>query len=535
MYEVMRIQPILFLIMALLVSCQQNKASVSEYQWPDGVAYEIFVQSFYDSDNDSIGDIPGLTQKLDYLHDLGIDAIWLMPIMPSPSYHKYDVMDYYDIHPNYGTMDDFKEFVNEAHERGIKVIIDLVVNHTSNQHPWFVNAAEGEGSKFREYYVWADKDSVAEQIAKKEVSFDSDNIRQWHPVNGDTTKEHYYGFFWGGMPDLNFDNPEVREEIYKIGRFWLEEIGVDGFRLDAAKHIFPDERAADNVAFWQEFKKEMESIKPDVYLVGEIWANAEATAPYAAGFTSFFNFDLAFSILQSVKRSQAVNSSIAGNGWDVGEGSSFISSLIRNRKIYKQVNPGYHDAIFLSNHDQNRVMSVLENDLDKAKAAASLLLTLPGTPYIYYGEETGMRGKKPDPRIREPFLWKEGKDDDRPLWIEPEYNTAEQLQALSLQIEDENSLFNHYKKLIKIRNEYPALMEGELKNVDLQNQSVVAFERTSTTGDILVIHNIGNNTIAVALPDKYKAAILKETLNEKAALVDQEITLPHHSSAIIAF
>ena len=175
--------------------------------WPNGVTYEIFVQSFADSDGDGIGDINGMTGKLDYLLDLGIGAVWLMPISPSPSYHKYDVTDYKGIHPDYGTMDDFKKFVEEAHEKNIKVIIDLVVNHTASGHPWFIEASSSPENPYRDYYVWADKDSIADQLAKKEISQDSDNITQWHAVNGDTTKEHYYGFFWGGMPDLNFDNP----------------------------------------------------------------------------------------------------------------------------------------------------------------------------------------------------------------------------------------------------------------------------------------------------------------------------------------
>lgn len=532
---------LLFLItISTLISCkgskeEQNLTTEKKAQKPiSGVAYEIFVQSFYDTNKDSIGDIKGLIAKLYYLEELNVDAVWLMPIMPSPSYHKYDVTDYYDIHPDYGTMSDFKSFVSNAHEKNIKVIIDLVVNHTSSRHPWFVEAAKGPDNRYRDYYVWADKDSIAEQLAKKEISFDSDNLTQWHSVNGDTLNNHYYGFFWGGMPDLNFDNPEVRREIYDIGRYWLEDIGVDGFRLDAAKHIYPDDRAADNHEFWKEFKTEMEKADPDVYLVGEIWANAETTAPYAAGFTSFFNFDLAYSILESVKRGNVVDASIAGHGWEVDENSSFISTLIANRAIYKDINPSYQDAIFLTNHDQNRVMSVLENDINKAKVVASILLTLPGTPYIYYGEEIGMRGKKPDPKIREPFLWKSGEDPNRPKWIDPYYNTTDNLDPLTVQRKDTASLFNHYKEVINLRKAHPVLEKGKIRYTDVTNSSVVGYIRENSDEQLLILHNISDDMQTISLGGEIKGYNLVKYINGRPVLISEVVELAPYSSVILS-
>lgn len=459
--------------------------------WGDHIVYEIFVQSFYDSDGDSIGDIPGMTSKLDYLADLKIDAIWLMPTMPSPSYHKYDVTDYYGVHEDYGIMNDFEHFVTEAHKRNIKVIIDLVVNHTSSQHPWFLESSKSEQSDYRNFYVWADKDSIVEQLAKKETSFDSDNIRQWHPVNGDTTREHYYGFFWGGMPDLNFDNPQVREKIYEIGRFWLNEIGVDGFRLDAARHIYPDDRPEDNHAFWREFKAEMEKAKPDVYLVGEIWEDANTAAPYASGFTSFFNFDLAFSILESINRGTVVSATIEGHGWEIDEDASFIRQLISNRSIFEKENQDYLDAVFLSNHDQNRVLSVLKNDIKKAKLAASILFTLPGTPYIYYGEEIGMRGMKPDPRIREPFYWA-ADDEGNTSWLVPQHNSPDSTTSWKVQSEDENSIFNHYKEMISLRKSRPVLAYGDLQEHFVPNDHILSYIRSYEDDQVIVYHNLSN-------------------------------------------
>lgn len=481
------------LTLLLSTSCQSimKEKALPENKFPDGVAYEIFIQSFADSNKDGIGDIPGATQKLDYLQDLGVKAVWLMPVMPSPSYHKYDVTDYKAIHPDYGTMEDFKEFVAEAHTRGIKVIIDMIINHTSSEHPWFQSAMTGPESLYRDYYVWADKDSIADEIAKKEVTQDSDNIRQWHMVNDNEAAEHYYGFFYGGMPDLNFDSERVRAEIVDIGRFWLEEVNVDGFRLDAAKHIFPDDRIKDSYEWWQYYSDEMRKVKPDVYLIGEVWAASDVVKEFAKGLPALFNFDLAGSIQQSVIQGKDVAATIDGPEWSNLENQSLVTRLIEQRKVFKSANPNYQDAIFLSNHDQNRIVSNLNGNAAKAKLAASILLTLPGTPYIYYGEEIGMLGKKPDEHIREPFLWDEQKiDPGRTKWIKPKFSTDKTVSVLSLQKEDENSIYNHYKALIALRNEYSSLAKGEIAELVLNNPFLLAFQRIYEGDTLKVVHNL---------------------------------------------
>lgn len=483
----------LVLNLLLFTSCQSTmKESNSEQvQFPDAVVYEIFIQSFADSNNDGIGDIPGATQKLDYLQDLGVKAIWLMPIMPSPSYHKYDVTDYKAIHPDYGSMDDFKKFVAEAHTRDIKVIIDMIINHTSSEHPWFQSASKGPESPYREYYVWANKDSIADQIAKKEVTQDSDNITQWHTVNDNEAAEHYYGFFYGGMPDLNFDSEKVRAEIIEIGKFWLEEVNVDGFRLDAAKHIFPDERIKDSYEWWQYYSDELRKIKPDVYLIGEVWASSEVVKEFAKGLPALFNFDLAGSIQQSVIQGKHVAATIEGPEWKNMESENLVSRLIEQRKVFHSANPDYQDAIFLSNHDQNRIMSNLKGDRAKAKLAASILLTLPGTPYIYYGEEIGMLGKKPDEHIREPFLWDEQKkDSSRTSWIKPKFSTDNKMIPLNVQKEEKASVYNHYKALIALRNEHPILAKGEIAELNLDNKFLMSFQRIFEGDTLKVVHNL---------------------------------------------
>lgn len=485
------------------VEQSKNEEMTTVNQWPNGVCYEIFIQSFADSNGDGIGDISGATQKLDYLQDLGVRAVWLMPIMPSPSYHKYDVVDYYDIHPDYGTMDDFKTFVKEAHKRNIDVVIDMIINHTSSEHPWFKKAASSKDSPFREYYVWADRDSIADQIAKEEVTQDSGNITQWHTVDGDEEAEHYYGFFYGGMPDLNFDSEKVREEIINIGEFWLSEVGVDGFRLDAAKHIYPDDRVKDSYEWWQTYRDAMREIKPDVYLVGEVWASSEVVKEFVKGLPALFNFDLAGSINQSVINERNTASTIEGPEWKEVEGETIIDRLVEQRETFSSYSEDYKDAIFLSNHDQNRVMSNLKADDAKAKLAASILFTLPGSPYIYYGEEIGMLGKKPDEHIREPFLWS-NKDEDtvRATWITPRFSTDKKVKSLAEQMADSESLYNHYKEMITLRNNSDLLTNGEIVAIDVDNPGVLAYARVLEEEGVTIFHNLTSKAILVALNDE---------------------------------
>ena len=478
---------------AFAIACSPKEVAEPVNYWPQaGVTYEIFVQSFNDSDGDGIGDLNGVTEKLDYVKELGANAIWFMPIMPSPSYHKYDVTDYRAIHPDYGTMEDFKNLLDEAHKRDIKIVIDMIINHSSSEHPWFVESRKGRDNEFRDYYVWAQKDTIAESIEKKVITLDSDNIRQWHdPGNGE---DFYYGFFIGGMPDLNFDNPKVREEIYDIGKFWLEEVGVDGFRLDAAKHIFPDDRLLDNHAFWKEFRAKMEAIKPDVYLVGEVYDKKEIVAPYLPGLPALFNFDFHYTLLEALNTE---------NGMLLAKKQKEILDF------YQGITPNFIDATISSNHDQPRLLNELGSDPEKYKQASAILLTMPGAPYLYYGEEIGMLGLKPDENIREPFLWDlKEKDKGRTSWIEPVYSTDATVTPLSIQKEDPNSYFNHYKGLIFMRNTHPALAIGSLELAsEVYPKSVMAYFRKAQNEEIFVLHNLGEKEITVDVPKEFSNKI----------------------------
>ncbi|HZV70417.1 MAG TPA: alpha-amylase family glycosyl hydrolase [Saprospiraceae bacterium] len=473
------------------------------------IVYEVFLQSYHDSNKDGIGDIPGLISKLDYIHELGATAIWITPVHPSPSYHKYDVSDYFGIHPDYGTMADMDRLIKEVHDRGMKLILDFVVNHTSWQHPWFVASGSSPDNPFRNYYVWKDCDVVQDEINKKTTTFDSDNITQWHKWNDE--KECYYGFFWKGMPDLNFDNPVVRKEVYKIGKFWLDK-GIDGFRLDAARHIFPDDRFDDTRLFWEEFRSEMEAVKPDVMIVGEVWSDPVQLTTLFKGLPSLFNFELTKSIPDAINE---------------GNPKRFIDSYSHIDSVYRASKVPFKDAVLLSNHDMNRIRSRLGGDMAKAKLAASLLMTLPGTPYIYYGEEIGMLGMKPDENNREPFLWGEETVQDTD-WMKPIYSIVPDVTPLQAQMDDPNSIYNYYKKWIKLRNEHPEISDSKLEFLKPASPNVLAYTLSGTTEILMVIHNLSGQVSMVSLPEHSK--IISD---ENLIITDNKVNVDPYTTILI--
>lgn len=489
-------------------SAQSSKVS----KWPKSVTYEIFVQSFADSDNDGIGDFNGMTSKLDYLQDLGVEAVWLMPIHPSSTYHKYNVDDYYAVHPDYGTIEDFKKFTEEAHKRGIHVIIDLVVNHSGRENFWFKEAVKDPHIKYWDYYVWAHKDDPQ---VKPPAGQRRSN---WYPVKG--SDYLYFAHFGSNMPDLNYDNPKLRQEIFNLGKFWLTEMNVDGFRLDAARHIFPDERATDMHRWWEYFLQEMKRIKEDVYIVGEVWADVSIVAPYLKGIPALFNFDMGGAIIKAVNEEK---------GGQLAEKHKEILDA------YKGVNPDYIDNTFLTNHDQDRVLSSVNGNIGKAKVAASILLTLPGSPYIYYGEEIGMIGKKPDPFIREPFIWDaKSKDEIRTSWEKPRFSTDSTVIPLSLQMSDENSIYSHYKKLISLRNSSVALTSGDLIPVPVSNPAISVFIRSDAGQSLLVVHNLSGTSQVLRLPSQVTGYSSVFYSNNNARLNNRQVEMPGYSTIILA-
>nr|WP_026235880.1 alpha-amylase family glycosyl hydrolase [Echinicola pacifica] len=503
----------------MIASCSKSGEKEMELKnyWPqNGVTYEIFIQSFYDTNGDGIGDIKGVTEKLDYVQELGANAIWFMPLMPSPSYHKYDVTDYKAIHPDYGSMDEFKVMIEEAHKRDIKIVIDMIINHTSDEHPWFVESRKGRDNPYRDYYVWAESDTIQDFLNKKVITLDSDNIRQWHdPGFGE---DFYYGFFTGDMPDLNFDNPEVRREIYEIGRYWLEEVGVDGFRLDAAKHIYPDDRAEDSHEFWNEFRAEMEKINPDVYLVGEVYDMKEVVAPYLTGLPALFNFDFHYTLLDAYKKQ---------------DGMMLAKKQSEVLNYYNGITDDFIDATISSNHDQPRLLNELGKSKQKLKQAIAILMTMPGAPYIYYGEEIGMLGQKPDPNIREPFLWDaRDKDSGRTSWIEPKFSTDETVTPLAAQKADPKSYFNHYKEVIHLRGTHPALAIGSLELLKEEfPKPIMAYKRIAAEEDLLVFHNIGSKPQEFMIPEGYSQKVYAL---KGAEIKEDKAILPAFSSLVLS-
>lgn len=485
--------------------------------------YEIFVRSFADSNGDGIGDLNGVTSKLDYVKSLGADGIWLMPVNPSPSYHGYDVTDYYGINSQYGTMEDFEKLLTEAHKRGIRVIMDLVLNHTSSEHPWFKDSESAADSKYRDWYVWASKlggDVPADGAA---------GPAPWHKIGSD----QYLGIFWDGMPDLNFENPAVRKEMIKVGQYWLKK-GVDGFRLDAAKHIYGDFKTTvnsksvqkKNQAWWQEFRAGLNEVNPNAYLVGEVWDTTAIIGPYLdKALNSAFNFDLAAQIIAVASSEKAT---------DIG------FTLSRVHEFYAKNSGGaFMDAPFLSNHDQARVMTALEGNVNHARMAAAMLLTLPGNAFIYYGEELGMTGNKPDEQIREPFPWS-GKGDNSVVTTWEPSNQGD----ISEETEDKDShsLLNTYRTLLSWRAQEPALRSGTIASYETDNDSVVSYMRSAEGKQLLVLHNVSGKPQTVAFPttkaksNEQPAAFTKllHATDKSAKLDGSKVLIPAYTSVVLS-
>ena len=452
-----------------------DQVEAETYWWNDRVFYEIFVRSFADSDGDGIGDLQGVISKLDYLNDgdptttddLGVTGIWLMPIMESPSYHGYDVTDYLRVEPDYGTNEDFKALIAAAHERGIAVIIDLVLNHTSREHPWFRDA-QTRGSQHDSWYRWSlTKPSQRGPWGQPEI---------WYPANG----RYYYAVFWDGMPDLNLKNPAVTQAMYNVAGYWLEEMGVDGFRMDAVRYYTEDGdvlASADSTFTWLKFwNAYIDSINPDAFTVGEIWTNTIEVSKYVQnGVDSAFEFDLARAMLDAAK-----------NGSNLGIGP------IQGRA--ERLLPEGQYSTFLTNHDQNRVMNEMGQNSDKAKVAASLLLTAPGVPFLYYGEEIGMIGVKPDECIRTPMQW-DGTEGESAFMAGKRCETNGATHNVAAQLDDPESLLSHYRNLIRLRHEQAALRVGDFHLVGSEADTVYSYLRTRGDERVLVIINLGGQPI----------------------------------------
>lgn len=456
----------------------QQSGDSAAHPWTRGaVCYEIFVRSFYDSDGDGVGDINGLTQKLDYINDgnpatqrdLGARCVWLMPVMPSPSYHGYDATDYYRVNPQYGTNDDFKRFVAEAHRRGIRVLIDMVLNHASNEHPFFKAAQLDPNSPYRDWFRWSATKPDVKGPWGQEV---------WH--KSPARDEYYYGIFWHGMPDLNYEHAPVRAEAKQIATFWLKEMDLDGFRLDAIPYLVEEDSKLAGTpgthALLREYASHIRSVAPGSYTVGEVWDSIGAMLPYYPdALDSHFAFELSDAIIRAVR---------SGSAKDMLRGYLRLQSAL----------PAERWSPFLRNHDQTRTANELGGSLPRQKLAATLLLTLPGLPFVYYGEEIGMSGEKPDPRLRTPMHWSGGRSAGFTrghAWepLQPDSLTAN----VEAQERNPDSLLNLFRRLIHLRAENPALAAGELVPLGTDSDTVAAYLRREGDRLVLVIANLGSS------------------------------------------
>ena len=437
------------------------------------VWYEIFVYSFCDSNGDGIGDLQGVLSKLDYLQELGINGIWLMPIHPSTTYHKYNVSDYYAIDPSYGTMEDFEALMDECQKRDIHVILDLVVNHTGYAHPWFQSAAD--------YLKTGAEPDPAECKYLDYYTFSQTQKSGYRILNG--TDWYYEAMFSQDMPDLNLGNEQVREEIEAIMDFWLKK-GVSGFRLDAAKEFYSGKTSM-NVEVLRWLQKEATAIDPDAYMVAEVWEGFTTVADYyASGITSIFNFPFgdANGKIVSVIRG-------AGNAKTV---SSFATALETADKAYGENNPNYIDAPFLSNHDVGRIAGFCAQDEAKTKLAGAMNLFMSGSVFIYYGEEIGMVGSGNDPSKRAPMYWNADRDEGT-TQPPPECALPETYPFGSLEEQrgDDASIYNYYRQAIAIRQAIPAISHGRsTAETALNKDCISAFRKTWNQEECIILMNI---------------------------------------------
>jgi len=484
--------------------------------------YEIFVYSFCDSDGDGIGDLQGVISKLDYLQALGIQGIWLMPIHPSTSYHKYNVSDYYAIDPDYGTMADFEELIAQCEKRDIRVIIDLAVNHTGSEHAWFKEAVQylqnlpsgaepnAEECKYLDYYFFS-KDSTGNGS---------------RPVEG--TDWFYEGMFDYSMPDINLASEDVREEIQNIMQFWIDK-GVAGFRLDAAKEFYSNS-VEKNIEVLNWIQQTAVSMKPDCYLVAEVWENFNMISQYyESGITSIFNFAFANSDGKITKVLQG-----AGNESVV---STYATALQKADTAYRAANPDYIDAPFLSNHDVGRIAGFAGRDENKMKMAAAMNLFMGGSAFIYYGEEIGMPGSGNDPSKRAPMYWNKARDNgttNPPP--ECELPAEYPLGSLEEQMNDDASLWNYYRKAVAIRNSLPQIARGiPTAETALNKGCVSAFRKTWESEACIVLMNIQAEE-AIADLTGYEGWDLAASLSAdggKIALKGSTLKLPAWGVAVL--
>lgn len=484
--------------------------------------YEIFVASFYDSDGDGMGDLKGVTEKLDYIENMGFTGIWLMPIMPSPSYHKYDVTDYYAVDSEYGTIDDFDELITEAHKRGINVIIDMVMNHSSSQNKWFTDACD-----YLETLSDNQKIDTAVCPYAEYYNFSREKLGDTYYQAGNSDF-YYEGQFTQEMPDLNFESSLVTDEFQNIAKFWISH-GVDGFRMDAVTHYKENDISFNNDVL-SSFYEYCKSLDPDFYLVSEAWTSeSDITKYYGSGTPSFFNFDAGNSEGKLIKAARGKYSA-----------TKFVNAMLQYQEDFGGANPDYIDAPFITNHDQGRVANTLMQDENDIKMAGGLLMTMSGSPFVYYGEEIGMSGKgTKDENKRLSYIWSDsdnaGKTND-PSGADSGITSS--FAGEKEQESDETSILNYYKNALQIRNAFPEIARGTISVIDdLCLDDIAVITKTYNDCTIGIIYNTSDETLMVdtansSVEDMTIAAYM--SVSEKTPKQNKtEIEMPGQSICIV--
>ncbi len=493
--------------------------------WHDAVVYQIWPRSFSDADGDGNGDFVGMTKKLPYLQSLGIKAVWLTPVFESPSYHGYDTTDFYSVERDYGTQAEFETFLQEAEAAGIKVIVDLVINHISSQHPWFVKSANKEPG-YEDFFVWSKTMPANYGSAWFDVP---DPARVW--FYNETRKEYYYSVFGATQPDLNIKNPAVVAEIKKTAAFWLNK-GVDGFRLDAVRYLIEEggiPNQADTkstLAFLADFNAYVKSQKPDAYLVGEALAANSLISKYfnaGKGIDAVFDFDFAMNVGSALEvRSMQMTPTDEEKTQEINYLREAFWRNLSERN--SQVAPSYFFAAFTNNHDSDRLTLRMDNNQQRAKMAASILLTSPGTsPYLYYGEELAMsqagldkdmyrRGlmqwddssnagfNTTNKRWMDDVIWFPWEQTFEPWWNFYWSNIDDKAQVnVAAQSADKNSMLSFYKKLINLRNKDITLRSPQTIKLYEETGNVWVAKYTHDNQSRWVILNLN-----VAKPSSFK-------------------------------